>query len=316
MLQMRYIKAISCTKMSLYIWMGIKTMTDFNDYSLFNIWGGNYCLPQNNFTAINSDRFFNLWNNYSFSNFIPSFTPRFSLFDFSFNNFSFPKIDFSQPLFNFSNIAQPFVQIKPTILNSPHIATTTKKDDDKISLEPAETDFEVAETEIKHTKKAKTKKAEKSLDRSIYVAEEIVNGYYIQKAKYSNITNIKPYMKEALVKMDKKAKELGYTMVIVDGYRSHATQVDLKKRKPKLAASPGKSAHEYGVAVDVALFKNGERVKDIKKEVPEFGNYAQSLGMDWGATWKSKYEPWHFNLDNWHDLADVRDEYRKWNNLA
>ena len=59
---------------------------------------------------------------------------------------------------------------------------------------------------------------------------------------------------------------------------------------------------------------NGEKVSVDK--VPEFAHYAESLGLIWGGRWKNQYEPWHFNMNDWKDLAEVRDEYRRLNNLA
>ena len=292
---------------------GYKTMTDFQDYSLPNFYGINFYLPQNNFMTADTRHNFSIWNNCTFPNFMPLFTPQFNIFDFSFNNFSFPQINLTKPLFSFPTLTQT---ITPTIQQSKPTQTVTTAAPEEISFEPEETDFEASRTVTKTEKKNNTRSAASGLNSSLYIAEEIVPGYYVQKGKYLNTKDLKPYMKEAIVKMDKKAKELGYTLVIIDGFRSHATQAAAKKRKPKLCAPAGKSAHEYGVAVDVALFKNGKQVGDIKRQVPEFGRYAQSLGLEWGANWRTKYEPWHFNFNNWTNLADVRDEYRRWNHLA
>lgn len=149
-----------------------------------------------------------------------------------------------------------------------------------------------------------------ALGRS-FVAEEVLSGHSINKCKGANLIKLKPEMKEILVKLDAKAKELGYTMVVSDGFRSHEAQIAAKKRKPKLCATPGKSAHEYGAAIDLAMYKGGKAVSIDK--IQEFADYAQSLGLEWGATWKSKYEPWHFNFVQWQARADIKDEYNQWN---
>ena len=287
--------------------MGIK-MTEYSNYSIQNFFSDNFFLPQREYAELNNAEYYSIWDNYPV--FVPSFIPQFNIFDLSFNNFTFPNINFLPPLFDFSIFNR---QQSPTL---PQQIELNVNQNENI-LEPTDSDVDAAKIEItKPTEtKAKTKKADESLKSSLYIAEEIVPGYFVQKGKNININKLKPYMKDALVKMDKKAKELGYTMVVVDGFRSHAVQAAAKKRKPKLCAPAGKSAHEYGVAVDVALFKNGKQV-DIYKHVPEFGYYAQSLGLEWGAAWKSKYEPWHFNFKDWKELADVRHEYRSWNHLA
>jgi len=80
-----------------------------------------------------------------------------------------------------------------------------------------------------------------------------------------------------------KAAGLG-TFSITDGFRSYAAQVDVKRRKPNLAATPGRSIHGLGLAADIKatraqkewLHKNGAR----------FGLYAPIF----------KKEDWHFQL--------------------
>jgi GH24 family phage-related lysozyme (muramidase) len=43
---------------------------------------------------------------------------------------------------------------------------------------------------------------------------------------------------------------------ITDSYRSYAAQVDVKRRKPNLAATPGKSNHGWGLAFDMSFGSN------------------------------------------------------------
>ncbi len=143
---------------------------------------------------------------------------------------------------------------------------------------------------------------------------EVKPGVYINTYNYSNLSGLKQDMLDIMIKLDQKAKELGYTVVFSDCYRSHDQQADGYRRKPNLCAPPYKSAHEYGAAVDLVLFKNGRKVSVY--DVPEFSNYAVSIGLEWGGTWKSKKEPWHFNIRNWKERADIAGEYRRLNNLA
>ena len=269
---------------------------------------------------------FNIFNTNIYTMNFPAF---FNIFDFQPNNTNILEANTGMSVFEIPQLIPNFVFQPPQFLTpiiqplsadylpEMSVAKTDKKPE---ITEPQETDAEITRAE-KVTASAvqtnpKTQKAEKRLARSGYVTEEIVPGCYIHKMKYVNTKDLKPYMKETLAKLSKKAEELGYTLVVSDGFRSHQQQINLKKRKPKLAATPGKSAHEYGVAVDIGLAKNGKLVGDIYKKVPEFGRYAQSLGLEWGATWKTKYEPWHFNFQNWQELADVKNEYRQWNHIA
>ena len=69
--------------------------------------------------------------------------------------------------------------------------------------------------------------------------------------------------------------------------RTHAEQVDLKRRKPTLAAAPGHSLHEKGLAIDVdnwrdpkvkaALERAGFRQFDARKEPWHF-SYGPKVG--------------------------------------
>lgn len=148
-----------------------------------------------------------------------------------------------------------------------------------------------------------------------YVEEEILQVQSVLKyGKGINVDELKPDLKKILVRLDKKAKELGYEMVVVDGFRSHAAQEKANRNKPKLAAPVGKSPHEYGAAIDIALYKNGKQV-DISK-VPEFANYAKQIGLNWGNDWSSKKEPWHFELKGWKNRSDIAREYREYNKIA
>lgn len=273
-------------------------MSNFWDYTLTNNFGSSIYLPQINFWAGNTGFNFNIWQFNSRPICLPA------IFDFSYNSFNFPKFNFKLPVFQ-----MPEINFNTT----PEVTPKTQ-----IEQKAKETDKteDVTQTQELETTKTKTDKTQLKNKKFQIVKKEIIPGYYINQGNYSNTKGLKPYMKETLVKLDKKAKELGYTLVVVDGFRSHKAQAAAKKRKPKLCATPGKSAHEYGVAIDLALYKDGKKVSDIYKSVPEFGQYAQSLGLEWGATWKTKYEPWHFNYKNWQYLADVKNEYRRWNNLA
>jgi hypothetical protein len=74
---------------------------------------------------------------------------------------------------------------------------------------------------------------------------------------------------------------------ITDSYRSYAAQVDVKRRKPNLAATPGKSNHGWGLAFDMS-----------------FGSNMNTPGFKWMQQNASKYgfkgplqrpfEPWHW----------------------
>ncbi len=237
------------------------------------------------------------------------------------------------PSFNFNYIPTPNYSIWDNYIpNQPYYSDfyyqplySFKKDEEKKPEKeiPKVEEKKIEEKKIEEKKvekkeeKLSTKKSNIKINGKSIVSEEIESGIYINKGDYVNLKNTKPYMKDALIKLDKKAEELGYTMVVVDGYRSHECQAAARKRKGSIVAPAGKSAHEYGVAVDLALYdKNGKQINIAK--VPAFGEFAESIGLEWGQRWGKTQtkEPWHFNFNDWRDLADVKDEYKKWNNIA
>lgn len=87
--------------------------------------------------------------------------------------------------------------------------------------------------------------------------------------------------------------EGGKPVVLTDGYRSHAQQVDLYQRKPGLAAKPGSSYHERGLAIDVNPSTFGGYGT---REYARFVAFMKGQGFAWGGDFRRVKEPWHFGL--------------------
>lgn len=79
-----------------------------------------------------------------------------------------------------------------------------------------------------------------------------------------------------------KAAGLG-TFGITDGWRSYDAQVDVKKRKPNLAATPGRSVHGIGLAADLRL--SSAQLKWLKANGAKYGLI------------NLPSESWHWQLD-------------------
>ncbi|WGW10504.1 M15 family metallopeptidase [Saxibacter everestensis] len=85
--------------------------------------------------------------------------------------------------------------------------------------------------------------------------------------------------------------ETGDDMVLTDTYRSYESQVSVASRKPGLAATPGKSQHGLGLAIDFgggAATASGVQYNWLVQHGAEYG----WENPDWAKT--SKYEPWHW----------------------
>jgi hypothetical protein len=96
-----------------------------------------------------------------------------------------------------------------------------------------------------------------------------------------DIQNLDPVVKATLFGMIEEYGELtGKKVVITDGFRSRAEQERLHKANPRKAAPPGKSLHEFGIAVD--MDRNSY-------------NEMESLGLmrKYGFTRPVGGEPWH-----------------------
>ncbi len=76
----------------------------------------------------------------------------------------------------------------------------------------------------------------------------------------------------------------GGRVTLGNAWRSHDQQVDLHRRKPNLAAKPGSSNHEFGLAADL-VFANAAARRWAHENASRFGLW---FPMD--------YEPWHVQL--------------------
>jgi hypothetical protein len=70
-------------------------------------------------------------------------------------------------------------------------------------------------------------------------------------------------------------------LVLVSGYRTREHQARLHEEKPRLAAPPGRSMHELGLAADLG-YANGEARSAAHREAPGCG-----------LRFPVSHEPWH-----------------------
>jgi peptidoglycan LD-endopeptidase CwlK len=70
-------------------------------------------------------------------------------------------------------------------------------------------------------------------------------------------------------------------------------------------ARPGYSWHNFGVAFDITLFRNGKPVWD-GKEYDTAGAIGRRLGLEWGGAWTSFKDRPHFQKKTGMTLAEAR----------
>lgn len=76
-------------------------------------------------------------------------------------------------------------------------------------------------------------------------------------------------------------------------------------------ARPGSSWHNYGLAIDLGLFKGGvyldaARPKEADRLYAEIGKIAAQHGIEWAGNWKSFRETPHFQVTFGKTLAELR----------
>jgi len=64
-------------------------------------------------------------------------------------------------------------------------------------------------------------------------------------------------------------------------------------------AQPGRSAHQYGVAVDAIITQDGKALWDEPDAVQEMGEHGEAAGLEWAGRWESFPERVHFQLPAW-----------------
>ncbi len=124
-----------------------------------------------------------------------------------------------------------------------------------------------------------------------------------------NLDTLAPQARAKFVKLLEEAQRLmpvGVTVELISGTRTAAEQDALyasSRTKPgpwRTNARAGQSWHNYGVAVDLGLFKGGKYLdeKDERESTRLYGvvaKWATANGFEWGGSW-SRADPPHFQL--------------------
>jgi LAS superfamily LD-carboxypeptidase LdcB len=83
-----------------------------------------------------------------------------------------------------------------------------------------------------------------------------------------------------LLAMLQDARKAGYSIGF-SGWRSYEEQVRLKKQKPNLAATPGRSNHGWGLASDLSYGSAAAQ------------RWVHANAARYGLRFPMSYEPWH-----------------------
>lgn len=144
-----------------------------------------------------------------------------------------------------------------------------------------------------------------------------------------NIATLHPRVRPYARALIEKAAKQGIIIKVTSGMRSYAEQAELYRKYQAggpVAAPPGKSNHNFGLAFDVTIFAGSgdpEKAKTPVWESPAYkavGAIGTEIGLEWGGNWKNRVDEPHFQLrPAWADdmgESDMLAELRKRKDLG
>lgn len=125
----------------------------------------------------------------------------------------------------------------------------------------------------------------------------------------TDMAYLHPQVRIAAQKAIKECENNGYTITVLETYRSNTRQSKLYaqgRTEPGeivTKAQSGQSYHNYGLALDIS-------------PVDEYvGSVFESYGFEWGARWKSFKDMPHFQMTFGYTIAQLKNIMDDCNNL-
>lgn len=129
-----------------------------------------------------------------------------------------------------------------------------------------------------------------------------------------------PKFREFIQEARELAAQLGCEYVAISGNRTWKEQDALYaqgRTKPGNVvtnAKGGQSNHNFGIALDFAVFKGGKYLDESDPRTANrihaaAGKIAHEYGLDWGGLWKTQDTP-HFEIRTGISLAMKRERYK------
>ncbi|HYJ06964.1 MAG TPA: M15 family metallopeptidase [Chthoniobacterales bacterium] len=118
-----------------------------------------------------------------------------------------------------------------------------------------------------------------------------------------NIATLHPRVRPFARALIEKAAGKGIIIKVTSATRSFAEQDKLFAQRPKVTnARGGFSNHNFGIAIDITIFKGSTDPEQAKTPVFEsplykvIGALGTDLGLEWGGNWKTIVDEPHFQL--------------------
>lgn len=121
-----------------------------------------------------------------------------------------------------------------------------------------------------------------------------VRNYVFDKLIEGKLNQLHPEAQPFFREFVKRAQNLGWTVHITSGYRDASKQKEIKEQGSNFAVRPGNSYHNYGMAIDINLYKgnwkNHIKMASSKAEWEATGvpAIARELGIRWGGDFVGK----------------------------
>lgn len=125
------------------------------------------------------------------------------------------------------------------------------------------------------------------------------------------LKGLHPKVAEAARKLIEQAYQRGIFVLITQGYRSMEEQARLyamgrtKPGKIVTNAKPGYSYHNYGLAIDFCLLRNGRAVWTVDDDWRTVAQLAKGLGFEWGGDWKGFKDYPHLQMTFGLSIKDL-----------
>ncbi len=128
------------------------------------------------------------------------------------------------------------------------------------------------------------------------------------------LESLKPKIKRKAENLIMQCQSAGIKIKITEGMRTIAKQNKLyaqgRTQPGKIVthAKGGESLHNYGVAFDFCIIKNGKADWDCLAEYKKVGLLGKALGLEWGGSWKYFKDYAHFQYTAGYALKDFKNK--------
>jgi len=130
-------------------------------------------------------------------------------------------------------------------------------------------------------------------------------------------TKVQQLFKNWIAECQILAKAHGYEYKAISGNRTWEEQAKIYAQgrtapgKIVTNAKPGFSNHNYGIAVDMGVFKDGKYLDSSKPSEAEAfhrkaATVAEKYGIEWGGSWKSFKDYPHFEYKTGKTISQLR----------